>query len=163
MKMMTELSKSLEILEWAVHLQLGKRSCPLLTAYVVFIVLLQKLRGQKDEVSKDLSTAVKGQIEKKRNKELASIITYLDDPKLYDWHIASSELKFLSKSETIDKSRKLFLRLFGSTQEETLENNNDEEKTADPMTFSMMNWTCFWLQGKREKLQALNRIHPQWC
>jgi len=114
-----ELVKILDPLEEAITI-MSKNNCDLLIAEGSIKFIFQRLRENKTSLSKEIFYSLKNQITKRRNKELISLIKFLQTIS-FDFIDQNDEIFiYSSKKEIITFAQKVYERLFPDEDENIL-------------------------------------------
>ena len=104
---------------------LGSNSTDIYAADVIIHTLLSELYELNTQISQQLAAAIQQRMKERRNKNLASLAKFLQDPKGYSRNKESSEyLSYCSKEQVYTEATKLLARLYGPN-----ENNVDDATT----------------------------------
>jgi hypothetical protein len=107
-----DILKILKLTELAVK-ELSKDEATLLTSEGVFLFLFKKLRGQNTDLSNELLDALKKRFVERRNKDLVSLLRYLQNPTLPRAE-KNDEISYSSKTAIISTAKKILQRNFSS-------------------------------------------------
>lgn len=104
--------------------ELSKNSANLITAEGTILYVFQKLKQIDSELSKKLLEVIKNEIEKRRNKEIVSLLIFLHQGSYPTKSNDNEFLNYSSKNVIKMYAKKLFERLF-------LEEENNDEHSED--------------------------------
>lgn len=117
---LTDIFKALKPIKLAVE-ALGRRDTNLLTADAIFQFLLDSLRENNDDFSNELLEALLVRIKERRNKDLVTLIKYLQTLDLDN----TDDLALSSKAAIVSYATNMMKRIF---QEESVDIEVQQEK-----------------------------------